>query len=204
LAVHRNDQWVGGAVLIAIGVALLLGQLYEDIEQYILLGIGIALLVLFAATRNPGTLIGGGIVTGLGLGVIAATMTEGDIAGAAVLFGLGGGFIAVWLIGYLLRMRETAFWPLIPGTILIIVGMVVLAGSEAADQVATLWPIVLIGLGVIVLVAALRGRGAAPVGSAAGSATAPGASTAATAPGAGTAEGVRPDNGPQDGAAGPG
>lgn len=156
---QRRDQWVGGAVLIAIGAGLLLGQLVEDAEQFILLGIGLALLVLFAVSRNPGALIGGGIVTGLGAGVLVAANTEGDIAGAAVMFGLGLGFIGVWLVGQLMRIKETTIWPLIPGAILVVLGFVVLAGSETAQAFELLWPVALIAMGVVVLVAAVRGRG---------------------------------------------
>jgi hypothetical protein len=150
---------VGGAVLIAIGAALLLGQVVEDAGQFILVGIGIVLLVLFAATRNAGTLIGGGIVTGLGVGVVVAANTSGDIAGAAVLFGLGLGFVGVWLVGTLLRIPETKIWPLIPGAILVVIGFVVLAGPEAAQALEWLWPLALIGAGVVVIAAALLGRG---------------------------------------------
>ena len=160
----RNDQWIGGAVLIAIGAALLLGQLVGDTGQFVTLGIGLFLLVLFGVTRHPGALIGGGIVTGIGAGVLVAANTEGEIAGAAVLFGLGFGFIGVWLIGTLMRIPETKVWPLIPGAILVAVGIVVLAGSEAAEKLELLWPVLLIGLGVVVLVAALRGRGKGPGG----------------------------------------
>lgn len=156
---QRRDQWVGGAVLIAIGAGLLLGQLVEDAEQFILLGIGLTLLVLFAVSRNPGALIGGGIVTGLGAGVLVAANTEGDIAGAAVIFGLGLGFIGVWLVGQLMRIKETTIWPLIPGAILVVLGFVVLAGSETAQAFELLWPVALIAMGVVVLVAAVRGRG---------------------------------------------
>ena len=156
---QRRDQWVGGAVLIAIGAGLLLGQLVEDAEQFILLGIGLTLLVLFAVSRNPGALIGGGIVTGLGAGVLVAANTEGDIAGAAVMFGLGLGFIGVWLVGQLMRIKETTIWPLIPGAILVVLGFVVLAGSETAQAFELLWPVALIAIGVVVLVAAMRGRG---------------------------------------------
>lgn len=156
---QRRDQWVGGAVLIAIGAGLLLGQLVEEAEQFILLGIGLALLVLFAVSRNPGALIGGGIVTGLGVGVLVAANTEGDIAGAAVMFGLGLGFIGVWLVGMLMRIKETTIWPLIPGAILVVLGFVVLAGSETAQAFELLWPVALIAIGVVVLVAAVRGRG---------------------------------------------
>ncbi len=69
---ERRDQWVGGAVLIVIGAGLLLGQLVGNAGQFILLGIGVLLLVLFAISRNPGTLIGGGILIGLGVVVIGA------------------------------------------------------------------------------------------------------------------------------------
>lgn len=156
---QRRDQWVGGAVLIVIGAGILLGQLFGDAEQYILLGIGVLLLVLFAVSRNPGTLIGGGIVTGLGVGVVIAASTTGDIAGAAVLFGLGLGFVGVWLVGTLMRIPETTVWPLIPGAILVVIGFVVLAGPEMAETFEMLWPVLLIGLGVVVIGAAFLRRG---------------------------------------------
>jgi hypothetical protein len=156
---QRRDQWVGGAVLIAIGAALLLGQLVGETGQFVLLGLGLVLLLLFAVSRNPGTLIGGGIVTGLGAGVLVAANTDGDIAGAAVMFGLGLGFIGVWLVGMLMRIKETTIWPLIPGAILVVLGFVVLAGSETAQAFELLWPVALIAIGVVVLVAAVRGRG---------------------------------------------
>ena len=161
---QRRDQWVGGAVLIAIGVAVLIGQLVGDTGQYVTLGIGIVLLVLFAVSRNPGTLIGGGIVTGIGAGTLVAANTEGDVAGAAVLFGIGFGFIGVWLVGTLLRMKEITFWPLIPGGILVVIGAVVLAGDDAARTFETIWPIGLIGLGIIVLAAGFRRRSTGSVG----------------------------------------
>ena len=162
---QRRDQWIGGAVLIVIGSALLLGRLIADAGQFVTLGIGLLLLVLFAVSRNPGTLIGGGIVTGIGAGVLVNMNTQGTIAESAVLFGLGLGFISVWLIGTLMRIRGISVWPLVPGTILVVIGAVVLGGPEAAKTFETAWPVLLIGLGIIVLIAALRGHGPGPVGS---------------------------------------
>jgi hypothetical protein len=156
---QRNDQWIGGAVLIVIGVALLLGQLVEDAGLFILLGIGLTLLAIWLATRNPGTLIGGAICTGLGLGVVVASVSSGNVAGAAVLFGLAGGFIGMGLVGHLLGVVEARWWPFIPGGILAIVGVVVYAGPEAADTFELLWPLGLIALGAGLVVAALRTRG---------------------------------------------
>lgn len=157
----RNDQWVGGAVLIAIGAALLLGQWVGDAGRFILLGLGLVLLVLFVVSRNPGALIGGGIVTGLGVGVLLATELEGEAAGSAVLLGLGGGFIGVWLLGALFRLKETRVWPLVPGAILVTIGLALLAGTEALETLEWLWPVILIGLGVILLAGALMRRGSA-------------------------------------------
>ncbi len=156
---QRRDQLVGGAVLIAIGAGLLLGQLVEGAELFVLPGLGIVLLVLFAVSRNPGTLIGGGILTGLGAGVLIAANTTGDIAGAAVLFGLGLGFVGVWLVGTLAGLPETRVWPLIPGAILVTLGFVVLAGTETAQRLEWLWPVLLIALGGVVIGGAFLGRG---------------------------------------------
>lgn len=156
-----NEKWVGGFVLIAIGGALLLGQLVDEFQQFVVLAIGLMLLVLFAVTRVPGTLIGGSIVTGLGAGVLIAANTEGEIAGAAVLFGLALGFVGVWIIGTLMSVKGITWWPLIPGIILALVGAIVMAGAETAQQFELLWPIVLIVLGVIVLFAAGQKRGRA-------------------------------------------
>jgi hypothetical protein len=161
---QRDDRWVGGAVLIAIGTALLIGQVVGDAGRFVLLGIGVVLLVLFFLSRNPGPLIGGGIVTGLGVGVLASMERDGTAAGAAVILGLAGGFIGVWIIGSLFRVEETRFWPLVPGVILAIVGLVLLAGSEAAEVLAYAWPIALIAAGGVVLVVAFRRRGGSSSG----------------------------------------
>ncbi len=154
---HRNEGWVGGVVLIIIGVALLVGQVVGDVGRFILLGIGIALLVLYAITRTPGTLIGGGIVTGLGAGVLASTYLQDEQSGAAVLFGLGGGFILVWIVGLFANHEETRVWPLIPGVILIVIGAGIAAQADP-QLVALVWPVALIALGVIVILAAVLRR----------------------------------------------
>jgi hypothetical protein len=48
---------------------------------------------------------------------------------------------------------------LIPGAIMVALGFVVLAGSEEIQLPEWLWPALLMGLGVVVILAALRGRG---------------------------------------------
>jgi hypothetical protein len=194
---RRNEGWVGGVVLIVIGVALLVGQVYGDAGRFILLGIGLVLLVLYAVTRSPGALIGGGIVTGLGAGVLAASYLQGDSSGSAVLFGLGAGFLLVWLIGLLGGHEETRVWPLIPGTILVVIGAGIYAQADPR-LVSIVWPVAIIAVGVIVIVAALLRR---PAPQATGGTT-PSAGAPAPAPGASApdATGGSTGEGPGDGA----
>jgi hypothetical protein len=154
---HRmgaDGRWVGGAVLIVIGLALLAGEAVPDIGRYATLVVGLALLTLFLVTRNPGALIGGSIVTGIGVGVVLQTAFP-ESSGGWVPLGLGFGFLGIWLIGALLRMPEARFWPLVPGGILVFVGLASMGGS-IADLLRYAWPIVLIGIGLLVIVGGLR------------------------------------------------
>jgi hypothetical protein len=150
----NDGRWVGGVVLIIIGLALLVGQWVPDVGHYAPLAVGLALLALFLVTRNPGALIGGSIVTGIGAGVALDAAYPGT-GGGWVPLGLGFGFLGIWLIGALFRMPEARFWPLIPGGILVFAGLAVL-GPGAADVSRYAWPIALIVLGVAVLARGLR------------------------------------------------
>lgn len=158
----RNDQIVGGIILIGIGAVVLLGQYFKDIGQFAVLGLGVVLLVLYALLRTPGALIAGGILTGLGLGILGAVNLQDEPAGAAVLFGLGGGFVGVWAIGTVMREPSTRLWPLIPGGILLAVGALVLSGAENLENYQWIAPAILIGIGALVLIAAFMRRPSRP------------------------------------------
>jgi hypothetical protein len=154
-----DGRWVGGAVLVIIGVALLAGEVVPDIGRYAALIIGLALLALFLVTRNPGALIGGSIVTGIGAGIVLEQTYPGS-PGGWVPLGLGFGFLGIWLVGTLLRMPEARFWPLIPGGILVFVGLAAMGGS-VAELLRYAWPLMLILIGLLVIVGGLRRRPAA-------------------------------------------
>jgi hypothetical protein len=158
----RNDQVVGGILLIGIGAVVLLGQYFDNVAEYAVLGLGVVLLALYLFLRSPGALIAGGILTGLGLGIIGAVNLQDEAAGAAVLFGLGGGFVGVWALGALMREPSTRTWPLIPGGILVAIGALVLTGAENFDNYEWLAPAILIGIGVLVVIAALLRRPTSP------------------------------------------
>jgi drug/metabolite transporter (DMT)-like permease len=151
-----DGRWVGGAVLIIIGVALLVGQWVPDVGRYATLIVGLALLALFVLTRNPGALIGGSIVTGIGAGILLEE-TFPATAGGWVPLGLGFGFLGIWLVGSLFRLPEARFWPLIPGGILVFVGLAGMGGG-AADLLRYAWPVVLILAGLAVIFGGRRRR----------------------------------------------
>jgi hypothetical protein len=154
---HRADgRWIGGIILILIGAGLLAGQLVPDIERYAPLVVGLGLLIIFLFTRNAGALIGGCIVTGIGVGLLMDIQFPSS-DGSWVPLCLGLGFLGIWIFGGLLRMPEARFWPLVPGGILTFVGVAALGGlsSEIAQYV---WPVLLIGIGVIAIISSLRRR----------------------------------------------
>jgi hypothetical protein len=145
-----------GVVLVLIGGVLLFAREIPEIGPYIPLVVGLGLLVMFALTREYGWLIGGGVVTGVGVGVVLATSARGDLAGAGFLLSLGLGFLAIWAVSYLLRLPERHWWPLIPGLILGTIGAAVYLGGAALDLLS-LWPLILVAIGIVLVARALLG-----------------------------------------------
>lgn len=156
----NDGRWIGGIILILIGLGLLANQFVPDIGRYAPLVVGLGLLIIFLVTRNAGALIGGSIVTGIGIGLL---MDEQFPAtnGSWIPLCLGLGFLAIWVFGGLLRMPEARFWPLIPGGILTFVGIAALGGLSS-DIGQYLWPVVLILIGVVSIAGSFRRRPAAP------------------------------------------
>ncbi|MGD8486931.1 MAG: hypothetical protein PVH07_09870 [Chloroflexota bacterium] len=163
---------MAGLVVAGIGLFLLLAQLVPDVGQWIPLLIGLVFLAVFVARREYGWLVAGCIVSGVGVGVVLASALDDPWSGAAVLFSIGGGFIALWLISALLRLGErdwprgpgpegakAMWWPLIPGGILAIIGLIVLAEEGVGEDILRWWPVLIIGAGLLILVSAFRRRG---------------------------------------------
>ena len=155
-----DGRWIGGIILILIGAGLLAGQIVPDIGRYAPLVVGLGLLVIFLVTRNAGALIGGSIVTGIGVGILLDEQLP-PASGSWVPLCLGLGFLGIWVFGGLLRMPEARFWPLIPGGILTFIGIAALGG--VSSQVGQyLWPVVLIVFGLVSIASSLRRRPAEP------------------------------------------
>ena len=147
-----RETIVFALILIVVGIGALTANAVPDTGGWIVFLIGIGLLAAFAFTRLYGTLIPGGIMTGLGAGILASqSLTLADEAmGGIIVLGLGLGFVAIWVIGSLAKVKEQHPWPLVPGGILVTIGVVLMIGGEAVELLR-FWPVILIALGLVVL-----------------------------------------------------
>jgi hypothetical protein len=154
---------VPGLILIGLGVFLAIVELTGVGAEAVVAVIGGAFLVAYAVTRHYGLLIAGGIMTGLGLGIVWETQVFES--GAAVLIGLGAGFLSVYLIDLLVRHSTARWWPVIPGGLLVTIGVFVGLEERALVGAEQVWPVILIVIGALLLITQLLGRtGSAPRG----------------------------------------
>jgi len=147
--------WLPGVILIAVGVTLFAVQLLHLDADVIVLVIGLVFATAFAGTRRYGLLVPAGILTGLGFGIL---LEDFGVRGEPVVLGLGLGFLAIFGADLLASGARVPgrWWPLIPGTILVIIaGVESTFGSEGARVIEQGWPILLIAAGAWLL---LRGR----------------------------------------------
>jgi hypothetical protein len=141
---------VGGVVLIVLGVLLLLGQRLEVGGEAVVALIGVAFLTAYLLTRQYGFLVPGGIMTGLGIGIIYENRLDGS--GAPVLLGLGAGFLTIYAVSSLRGRVPGDWWPLIPGTVLAFIGLLLAANATGTlAAVGRWWPLILILIGLYVV-----------------------------------------------------
>jgi hypothetical protein len=193
-----------GTLLVVIGVALLLINLTGVGGVAVVLLGGLAFLATYVATRSYGFLVPGGILTGFGAALVAQDL--GVVADIG-LIGLGVGFLLIPAVQLMTGTpREGGWWwPLIPGGILVALGVIEHLQGDAAGLIL---PAVLIILGLAFLLSATRREPVLPDGpdEAAGDASGdlPSGSSAAsgTTPGPGPAP--RPvRSGAEDASGGP-
>lgn len=153
-----------GLILIGLGVLLLLVQTTSIGGEAVVAVIGAGFLIAYFATRAYGFLVPGGIMLGLGLGILYQVEFGGE--GGAVLIGLGLGFVSIWLISVLMRDPIRHWWPIIPGGILATTGVLVEAEQTGfLESYGDLWPLILVAIGVVLLIAQATRRNETPDGS---------------------------------------
>lgn len=148
----KRNNIILGAILIVLGIVLMAAKLLKDeSDAAILLLIGAAFLAWYFQNRAYGLLIPSCILLGLGLGRIVASAF--DVTGGMEEIGLGVGFCGIYAIDLALH-RKASWWPLIPGSILLVIGITEL--SEAfEDFFAVGWPLIIVVIGVLVLLNSL-------------------------------------------------
>jgi hypothetical protein len=142
----RDPRGVTGLLLIAGGVLWVLVANTDLDGTVVVPGIGAGFLAAYLLTRRFGLLVPGGILTGLGVGLVVAAQNG---PGEAVVLGLGLGFVAITVLDAVLGEGRAAWWPLIPGGILTLVGGSQIAGIR--DIGVYLGPVALIAVGILLL-----------------------------------------------------
>ncbi|MBZ0286891.1 MAG: hypothetical protein K8I30_04705 [Anaerolineae bacterium] len=153
-----RDRNFGGILLIGIGLLVLLINLTKsDVFGVLILPVlGIIFLAWGFYTHRIGFAIPGCILTGLGLGVFIITRDlglTGDTQGGIVVLGLAAGFAAITLITPYFGEKR-AWWALVPGGILGLVGVLLVIGGDAMrwlEAIGYLWPLILVAIGVYIL-----------------------------------------------------
>ncbi len=166
-AAKTRGPIVGGLLLIFGGLLAFAAQFIPDswglgFGLVVLLGLGAAFIFAGILTRQSGWFIPGGILSGIGAGValvdsplarfVPAGLLPGDQGGLFMLAFAGGWFLITILTA--LFSEETHWWPLIPGSIMALIGLAAGFGSVFATALNLLgraWPLALILLGLAVL-----------------------------------------------------
>jgi hypothetical protein len=155
----HDDRWMGGAILIGIGLLAFIAQYGGPlVGGFALLAAGLVFLIAGCMGRRAGLLIPGGILTGLGVGVALITgpfaAYSGEATGAVMLLSFAGGWVLITLLSAVFT-EKLIWWPLIPGGVLGLVGASLLAGENGIWLLQALgwaWPLALIALGVYLII----------------------------------------------------
>lgn len=156
-----SRDWIAGVVLVIVGLFYLSDHFVPGLERFIPLFVGLALVGVFLLIRTRGALVPGGVLCGVGVGTIIATQPDSPYGGGAFLISVGGGFLVVSLLATMYQLREARIWPLVPGIVLVTLGVVILAanqGRAVLDVAVNWWPVLLVAIGAWVLVGAQRER----------------------------------------------
>ncbi len=154
-AVDRNRRIAAGAILVVAGLGLLALQAFEGLgDEGVLFFIGTLFVVGYFLRRTYGLLVAGSIILGVGLGQTGERLI--DTSGDVTVIGIGVGFVLIFVIDRLSK-GDSHWWPLVPGGILLLIGLSQIGGSFA-DIASLLWPALLIVAGVVLLFGAMRRR----------------------------------------------
>lgn len=155
----RRGKLIGGTILILIGLLTLAGQ-YIQSEWFgllILPALGLIFLAWGIISREFGLLIPGGVLSGIGLGAFLITGPLSGLpeerTGGIFLLAFAAGWFLITLLSTITK-HGLAWWPLIPGAILGLIGGALIVGGPALrvlELVGQGWPIILIAIGLYMI-----------------------------------------------------
>lgn len=157
---RQHKGLVGGAILIIIGLATLLGQFgFVQFGEYVTGLVGAIFILAAFLRRKNGMLVPGGILLGINAGALLQGFHPTTPAGSgAFLLAFAGGWLLISLLSGVLNRIDASskvmLWPLIPGGIIGAVGGLLLMGPNGIyllSQLSLVWPVVLILLGLWII-----------------------------------------------------
>ena len=157
---RTGRDWLAGSVLVFVGSLLLAERRMPELVPVIPLAVGLLVLGLFLVRRSPATLLIGCALTGAGVGVLVDRQ-DTALAGVAFLACTAAGFGAAWVLALLLRVPGLRLWPLVAALILGGTATALWAtgtGDETRRLAVRWWPVAVIALGLVLLLAARAGR----------------------------------------------
>jgi hypothetical protein len=163
----KHNEWIVGVLLIAIGLLVLLNQfidlpVVENLAIYFVLGLGLFFLAWGVVSREPGLMVPGGILTGIGAGIALVAgpwdLGEGDLSGGVFMGAFAVGWVLITIFTALFA-DKTLWWPLIPAAIMALIsGSLLVEGPFMfiLEWLGKLWPIALIIGGIAILFGAKK------------------------------------------------
>ncbi len=149
---NNRGREFAGIFLIVLGLVLFVIQFVRGWgDSLFLILVGSLFIAGYLYRRAYGLLIPGCLLLGLGFGqIVERSFAPMGDWGA---IGLGAGFASIYLADLVYR-RSSHWWPLIPGLVLILVG--ISQGNPALQNMMSIgWPLILIFIGALMLAGAL-------------------------------------------------
>lgn len=161
---NRAQWWpiIPGMTLIGLGAIIFFSNtaMEGDWVPALLFGaIAFAFLIVYLSkpAENWWALIPAGVLTSLAV----PFLLPGGFNPGVFMLGMGATFALVYVQGLVRGLHREFWWALIPAGVLALIGVFLMAEElEAVAQIFSLWPIILVIVGVGLLFGAFRRRGA--------------------------------------------
>lgn len=153
---NPHARTILGIMLILIGLLVFASMITDlpNMQWLVLPGLALIFLLWGLLTHEFGLLIPGGVLAGIALGTYLIQGPFADrpenLEGGIFLLTFSLGWLLISLLS-LLTKQGFQWWPLIPGSILGLIGAALLAGGAAASVLEVFgyaWPLVLVAVGI--------------------------------------------------------